>query len=387
MNTKTPLPLVALLFGAGLSHAQGIGVAAQPRVFEMPPYKIAATPPVSAPEGTPVRIRPVAAGAAAISQQVCKLEVWSEGNAHGAVWTGTPDPGCSREEAINLPAGRYAVKLAIGWQAAGGVSRSATAETPYEVTGSEKLQITKCDFTPARPMAGRAATVSWEVRNLARSPLGPFRVSIVVSHAAVDSFTVGALAAGSTFSRSASFTPAAPGTFRVQCTVDPENAVHESQAFLKNNTIFGELTVVSADVLTPTIVLGTLHMSPIWWKQEYTVCNTDVDADYRIELTGCAFPCVGGWNGVPSRDFTPDRVSADGSGISPRCPAGLVSRVAFNPGTAEGPRNQYEDRTYNLKITASRDGRSASTSVPVRVPQNCGMLSIPICVPMEGKGR
>ncbi len=389
MKSWTVLSAAALVLSSGHARAQ-MGVVAQPKVFELPPYKIAVTPPGSALEGAPVRIRPIATGAAAIAQQVCRLEVWREGNAHGAFWAGASDAGCSREEAMNLPAGRYVVKLAMSWETVGGPvtavrgSRRATAETPYEVTSTEKLQMTKCEFSPIRPMAGRAANVSWEVRNLASAPLGPFRVSIVVSHQAVDSFTVAALAAGAAFSRTAPWTPQTPGTFRVQCIVDPENAVNESPSFLKNNTMNNEITVVSADVLRPVIVLGTLRLSPVGWSQDYTVCNVDVDADYRPEMVGCARPCNGGWNGVPSRDFTPDRVSANGSGISPGCPGGLVSRTAFKPGPADGPRNHYEDKTYTLKVRASREGRSAESSVPVRVPQYCGMLSFPICVETEG---
>jgi len=382
VNTKTNLPFVALVLGAGLSHA------APPKVSVIPPYRIAATPPGSVPEGAPARFKPVATGAVATSQQVCKLEIWPEGGAHGAVWVGASDPGCSREEAVNLPAGRYVVKLGIGWQAAG-ISRSATAETPYEVTsGVNKLQMWKCDFTPAKPMSGREARVTWEVRSGAPAALGPFRVSIMVGHQTVDDFTVGAIAPGTPFTRTVSWTPQTKGTFMADCTVDPENVVHEVLPQRKDNTLRNQLVVVPAEVLKPVIVLGTLRLGTVGWRQDYTICNADLDAFYKVDVTGCARPCVAGYSGVPSKDYAPNVVSADGSSIAPGCPGGLVSRAAFKPGSAEGPRNQYEDRTYTLKVRASRDGGWAENSVPLRVPLHCGMLSIPICVPMEGnKGR
>ncbi|MCM3878241.1 MAG: hypothetical protein NEA02_17720 [Thermoanaerobaculia bacterium] len=380
MRTLRSLPFAALA---------SLGLLPAPARAENPPYAIQANPPGSAAEGTPARFKPVRSGTGAVSNQVCKLEIWPEGSAHGAAWIGASDPGCSREDAVNLPAGRYVAKLGVGWQSSGGVSQFATAQTPYEVTSNvNKLQMWKCDFTPAQPMAGRTASVSWEVRSGAPAPLGPFRVSILAGHQPVDSFTVGALAAGAAVTRTVSWTPQAPGKFRVECTVDPENVVHEALPFRKDNTMWNQLTVVPTEVLKPTIVLGTLRLGAVGWKQDYTVCNVDLDAFYKVEVTGCAWPCVAGFSGVPSRDYAPNVVSADGSSIAPGCPGGLVSRAAFKPGTAEGPRNQYEDKTYTLKVTASRDGRSAGTSIPLRVPQHCGMLSIPICVPMEGgKGR
>ncbi len=358
----------------------------------LPPFKIAATPPLAAVEGTAVKLKPVVTGPASISQQVCKLEVFPEAQGgHGApvaVWTASPDPMCSREESVNLPSGRYVVKLAAGWQpAGGGSSRFATIETPYEVTPADKVQMTQCAFSTAQPMAGRPLSVSWEVRNRSAYPLGSFRVSIIVDEHSVGNVFVASLAPGEAASRTATFTPGSAGMFRTRCSADPDNKFHEPPEHFKNNTMNGEINVRAAEVLRPVVQLGKLHMSPIYWKQEYTICNVDLDAFYKNELRGCPIPCTGGWDGTPSRDFTAISFSADGSGITPRCPAGLTSSAALNPGTAEGTRNQYEDRTYTLTVTATKDGQSAGVTVPVRVPQNCGMLSIPICVPMEGKGR
>jgi hypothetical protein len=358
----------------------------------LPPFKIAVTPPLTSVEGTALRLRAVVTQPATVSQQVCKLEVWSEAQGHGspvAIWAGASDPGCSREETVNLPSGRYVVKLGAGWQpAGGGPSRFTTIETPYEVTAGDKVQLTRCAFSTRQPMAGRPLSVSWEVRNLSAYPVGSFRVSVLVDQQEVaGTVFVETLAAGAASSRTVTFTPRSAGTFRTRCSADPENKFHEPPDAFKNNTVNGEINVLQAEVLRPVIQLGKLHMSPIYWKQEYTICNVDLDAFYKNELSGCPLPCTGGWDGTPSRDFTVNSFSADGSGITPRCPAGLTSSAALNPGTAEGTRNQYEDRTYTLKVTASKDGQSAGVSVPIRVPQNCGMLSIPICVPMEGKGR
>jgi hypothetical protein len=359
--------------------------------FALPPFKIAVTPPLTAVEGTAVKLKAVVTGPAAISQQVCKLEVWPETQGHlgtTAIWTGASDPGCSREETVNLPSGRYVVRLGAGWQpAGGGPSRFTTIESPYEVTAGDKVQMTKCAFSTAQPMAGRPLSVSWEVRNVSAYPVGSFRVSVLVDRGTVANVFVATLDAGAVVSRTATFTPRSAGTFRTQCSADPENKFHEPSDGFKNNAMNGEINVLPAEVLRPVIQLGKLYMSPIWWKQEYAICNVDLDAFYKNELTGCAFPCTGGFNGTPSRDFTANSFSADGSGIVPRCPAGLTSSAALNPGTAEGPRNQWEDKTYTLTVTATKDGQSAGVSVPIRVPQNCGMISIPICVPMEGNGR
>jgi hypothetical protein len=233
-------------------------------------------------------------------------------------------------------------------------------------------------------MAGRPASLTWEVRSGATTPLGPFRVSILAGHQAVDSFTVDALAAGARFSRTVSFTPAAAGTFRLECNADPENVVHEDPTQRKDNVLFNQVTVLSAALLKPLVVLRTLTLSFLGWSQDYAVCNVDPDAFYKVELTGCARPCVGGFSGVPSRDFNGSAVS-DGGGA---CPAGLLSRVALAPGPAEGPRNHYEDRTYTLKVTATKDGASADSGpIPVRVPQYCGLISVPICVENERPGR
>ena len=82
------------------------------------------------------------------------------------------------------------------WQAAKS-SHTGTTESPYQITSAvNKLQMTKCDFSPARPMVGRAASVSWEIRSGAPGALGPFRVSILAGHQPVDSFTVDAIGAG-----------------------------------------------------------------------------------------------------------------------------------------------------------------------------------------------
>ena len=325
MKSWTVLSAAALVLSSGHARAQ-MGVVAQPKVFELPPYKIAVTPPGSAPEGAPVRIRPIATGAAAIAQQVCRLEVWAEGKAHGAFWAGASDAGCSREEAMNLPAGRDAVKLAMSWETVGGPvtavrgSRRATAETPYEVTSTEKLQMTKCEFSPIRPMAGRAANVSWEVRNLASAPLGPFRVSILcpIRRSTASRLQRSRRAPPSQGRPRGPRKPRARSAYSASSTPRTPSTI---PSFLKNNTMNNEITVVSADVLRPVIVLGTLRLSPVGWSQDYTVCNVDVDADYRPEMVGCARPCNGGWNGVPSRDFTPDRVRPTGPGSLPAAPA------------------------------------------------------------------
>ena len=176
----------------------------------MPPFKIAMTPPLSAPEGAAVKIKPLVTRDASISQG-CKIEVWPEGQAR-AVWASTTDPGCSREDTVNLPSGRYVVKLTAGYFPGGGApGRSTTVETPYEITAGEKLMMSKCTFSTPSPMAGRPMDVSWEVRNVSTFPLGPFPVSVVVGHEAVDNFTVATLAAGATVSRTATFTPRSAG--------------------------------------------------------------------------------------------------------------------------------------------------------------------------------
>jgi hypothetical protein len=360
----------------------------------LPPFKVAVTPPLSSPEGTAVKIRPVVTAGAAISQQVCKLEVFPDAQgghvAPSAVFTGPSDPGCSREETVRLPSGRYVVRLGAGWQPAGGApSRFTTIETPYEVTAADKVQMTKCAFSTSQPMAGRPLNVAWEVRNNSAYPIGSFRVSVHVDQQEISGgLFVATLAPGAVASGTVAFTPPAAGTFRTRCSADPENKFHEPSEHFKNNTMNGEINVNPADILRPVVLLGRLFLGPLEWHQEYVVCNVDPDAFYDSKITGC-LGCTGAWVGVPSKDFTPGSgfFSPDGSGVTPRCPAGLTSNAAFNPGTADGVRNQYEDRTYSLNVTASKDGKSAGVSVPVRVPQNCGMISIPICVPMEGKGR
>lgn len=369
-----------------LAALAALALAPVPARAENPPYTIQATPQATASEGSPVRFRPIRSPNTLAPGSVCILEVWPEGTAHGAIWSGARDPGCSREDAVNLPVGRYVVKLNVTWQGPGrGPLLSGTSTLPYAVISSvNKLQMWACGFTPARPMVGRSASLTWEVRSGGPGALGPFRVSILVGHQPVDSFIVDALAAGARFSRIVSWTPPSAGTFRLECAADPENAAHEDASQRKDNTIFDQVTVLSAATLKPLVVLRTLRLSPIGWSQDYAVCNVDRDAFYRVELTGCARPCVGGYDGVPSRDFSGTALS-DGGGA---CPANLPSRIALAPGPAEGPRNQYEDKTYTLKVTATKDGTSADSGpIPIRVPQHCGMLSIPICVPMEGNGR
>ncbi len=351
------------------------------------PYSIQANPAGQVAEGSPVRFKPVRAPNTFALSPVCTLEVWPESGGHGAVWLGAADQGCSREDAVNLPPGRYVVKLNVRWRVKkNDPEKSGIATLPYAVVSSvNKLQMTKCVFSPAQPMVGRQATLSWEVRSGAPGALGPFRVSVLAGHEKVDDFTVSAIGAGATVPRSVPWTPSKAGAVKLECVADPENAVHEDPTQRKDNTLFGEVVVQAAAVLKPVVVLGKLTLGTLDWIQEYTVCNVDPDAFYANDLSGCARPCGGGYNGVPSRDFTRDRIAQDGSTMTPPCPAGLVSRIGFKPGGATGVRNQYEDRTYTLKVTASRDGASADSGpISIRVPQHCGMLSIPICVETEG---
>jgi hypothetical protein len=386
MKSWIVLSAAALVLSSGHARAQ-MGVVAPPKVFELPPYRIAVTPPSSAPEGTTVRIRPVATGAAAISQQVCRLEVWPAAGGHGATWSGGSDSGCSREEAVTLPAGRYTVKLAMSWSA-GGQGRSATAETPYEVTGVRKLAVARCFVDRPRLTVGRQATVSAEIRNDSGRALGPFHVVFVAGHENAGDVTVASLDARSSVVVSALFTGRAAGTLLVTCEADRTNSVGEATGFLGDNSMTTSITVFPVGPPSPNIVFGKLNLGAILWKQEYTICNADVDALYEVKTLDCAFPCSGGYSGVPATDFTPDRVSYDGSGVGAVCAGNNPRKAAFNPGPAEGPRNQYVDRNYMLTVKATKDGQSISTSVPFRVPQHCGALSIPICVETEGaKGR
>lgn len=388
MKTCRLLPLAvltALAIGPGSASAQI--TAPRPKLFQLPPYKISVTPPTPAPDGTALRIRPIAAGAGAVSQPVCKLEVWPAAGGHGAVWSGGPDSGCSREEIVSLPAGRYAVKLAMSWSV-GGQSRSATAETPYEVTSVRKLAVARCFVDRARLTVGRQATATAEIRNDSAAALGPFHVVFVAGHENAGDVTVTSVGARSSVVVSALFTGRAPGTLLVTCEADRGNSLGEAAAFLGDNSMTASVTVFPVGPPSPIVVFGKLNLGATWWKQEFTVCNADVDAAYEVKTLDCAFPCSGGWNGVPATDYTPDRVSYDGTGVGTVCAGNNPRKAAFNPGPAEGPRNQYVDRNYMLKVTATKDGQSLSTSVPFRVPQHCGALSIPICVEMEGgKGR
>jgi hypothetical protein len=377
VKTCRTLPLAAIALLAALPGSLRA---------DTPPYAIQAMPPATASEGSAVRFKPIRSPNTLAPGSVCILEVWPEGPAHGAVWTGERDPGCSRESAVNLPAGRYVVKLSVTWQApARGPLLSGTATLPYAVISTvNKLQMWSCGFTPARPMAGRSASLTWEVRSGATTFLGAFHVSILADHQPLDSFMVDALAPGARFSRTVPWTPASAGTFRLECAADPENALHEDPAQRKDNFLFDQVTVLAAELLKPLVVLRTLTLSPLGWSQDYAVCNVDPDAFYKVELTGCARPCIGGYDGVPARDFGASAVS-DGGGS---CPADLVSRIAFTPGPAEGPRNHFEDRTYTLKVTATKGGASVDSGpVAVRVPQYCGVFSFPVCVENESPGR
>ncbi|HEY3348493.1 MAG TPA: CARDB domain-containing protein [Thermoanaerobaculia bacterium] len=370
MKTLQSLALAALALAPASSRA------------EYPPYSIQATPSGSGPEGTPVRLRPIRTGSGTIASPVCKFEVWPQAAAHGAVWTGGPDPTCAREESVPLPPGRYVLKLGVTWKA-GGSDHSGTADSPYEVTSSvNKLALTKCDVTPAGPAAGKSASVTWEVRSGSPVALGPFRVVVVADHATVDSFSVATLAPGASTSRSVSWTPARAVAVALSCEADPENVVGESPALRADNTLRPTVNVVPPGLPRPIVVLGKLTLDKTQWHQEYSVCNVDVDADYDTDLTGCA-GCNAGWyGGVPSKAF-PGLVKAEGSTAKPPCGAGLPWRAAFSPGPAKGWRNQYEDKTYTLKVSASRDGSRETTSISIQVPRHCGMLSIPICVENE----
>jgi hypothetical protein len=256
------------------------------------------------------------------------------------------------------------------------------------VTGVRKLAVARCFVDRARLTVGRQATVSAEIRNDSARALGPFHVAFVAGHENAGDVTVASLDARSSVVVSALFTGRAAGTLLLTCEADRSNSLGETAGFLADNSMTTSITVFPVGPPSPNVVFGKLNLGATGWKQEYTICNADVDALYEVKTEDCAFPCSGGWSGVPATDFTPDRVSYDGSGVGTVCPANSLRKAAFNAGPAEGPRNQYVDRNYMLTVKATKDGQSLSTSIPFRVPQHCGMLSIPICVETEGaKGR
>ena len=231
-----------------------------------------------------------------------------------------------------LPPGRYVLKLGVTWQA-GGTGHSGTADAPYEVTSSNKIALTKCDVTPARPFAGRSASVTWEVRSTTTTALGPFNVVVVADHAPVETFSVASLAPGASTWHSVSWTPANALPAALSCEADVENALGEAPAFRGDNAIRNRVDVVPPGVPLPIVVLGKQSLAKTKWDQDYTVCNIDPDAFYEIRVTGCLGCSAGFLDGVPSQGPQAN-VSVAGTTARPACPAGLRWPAALTVGPA-----------------------------------------------------
>jgi CARDB len=361
----------------------------------LPPYRLELSPPAGADENAPILARPLPSTAIglAVGERSCTLSVRPESGA-GASWQGTSDATCARQETLQLPLGRYRVRLAMRWTPSGETTaRDDTQDLVYEVRAGDRLRVRSLRLEPQRPEARSPLKLAWEVENVGPHPVQPLVIEVLRDGQLVERRTRSSLAPGQSINDGFIVTPTQAQRITLAINADPDNRSGEPAAHHGNNRATVSAEVAPGPPPTPVIVLGELQDSPgrsgyrpTSWSRSVTLCNVDPDARYVSELRGprCApspLPCTGLYSGTPSRgEFWAGAFNANGSAMRPSCPGGLELPAGLQPGTLQGPIGSQNEHRFELQVFAEKNGRrSATASAAFSVQPNCR----PPCVPLD----